>query len=467
MILHRSNNEEKTRWQLLILLLLCHLFYSYANELTKFLWVTDIHYDPFYDGTINSTFHCRRDLWHSAMRNQPPSFIQNWSKRSVFKILSPGQNAKYGRFGCDAPKELFLSSLQHMKTTNAKPSFLVVSGDLLAHRLPNSTIALQTMSYVVNQIAKTYPGIITIPCIGNNDLFPDYYLPFDNSTWLESLYEIWKIWLPEEHQKLSFIKGGYFYNDVIPGLRVIVLNSMYYSPKRWPEVKVLPQDPSNQFQWFSDQLSIVRQKRMQVIIVTHIPPSQNAYDSKLLWIEQYLEKYLAIVEQYDDVIIGQLYGHLHTDEFRVQLKPIEKVESRVNVVNGIPVTFGMIGSSISPVFSNNAAYREFMLSKDLDKYKIGGYKQYYMDIFNSNKLSKEVWAFEYDYNVAYNQNGMDAKSMYNLIQSMSANPELLTDYIRRQEALYTPDRYKFFCEFSHLTRESYETCMENGSNDGV
>lgn len=459
---------------LLPLLLLLTVIITHISCAThQFLWVSDIHYDPLYNGRVNSTHFCRSFQWTEALK-QHHAHVHQWPKPNANQLLNlQAGDAKFGRFGCDAPLPLMQSTFTQMKKVNPKPDFLVVSGDFLAHHLPNASFALDTLRFVVSELQRNYPDTTTIPCIGNNDVVPDYSMPFDNSTWLESLYDVWRRWIPLDHQKTSFIRGGYYHVDVSSDLKVVALNSLFYSTRRMPIVAVLPEDPNDQFAWLSAQLRDARLTKKQVIIVSHIPASQNAYDSKELWVPQYLDKYLAIVQQYSDVIVTQLTGHLHTDEFRVQLEPESSefgaVKSRINVSQGKPVAYGMIASSVSPVFGNNAAFRQLNLEANSASggFTIANYKQYYMDIFLSNYLSKEVWSFEYEYNQAYNQKGMDAESLNEMLLGMELNSDILTEYVRRRTALFTPDRYKYVCELTRLRRGDYTTCMNSMTNDGV
>ena len=58
---------------------------------------------------------------------------------------------------------------------------------------------------------------------------------------------------------------------------------------------------------------------IQVLIIAHVPPGLfELYEGMAWFYGDFNKKYLAIMEKYSDVIIAQLYGHEHTDSFRIQ-----------------------------------------------------------------------------------------------------------------------------------------------------
>ena len=61
-----------------------------SNNVTKFIHLSDSHYDPFYDKTISNSFFCRQQRANSITAN----YI-----------------AQYGRIGCDSPAILLENSL--------------------------------------------------------------------------------------------------------------------------------------------------------------------------------------------------------------------------------------------------------------------------------------------------------------------------------------------------------------------
>ena len=78
------------------------------SSVIKFIHLSDIHYDPFYDKNVSNSFFCRRQMANSTA-----------------KYFAP-----YGRVGCDSPVRLVENSLDAMRnvTTEEEVNFLLVTG---------------------------------------------------------------------------------------------------------------------------------------------------------------------------------------------------------------------------------------------------------------------------------------------------------------------------------------------------
>ena len=64
----------------------------------------------------------------------------------------------------------------------------------------------------------------------------------------------------------------------------------------------------------------------KVLIIGHVTPGGFERAAGTYWFSehqdvstevQYDERYYGIVTEYHDVIVGQLYGHQHTDSFKI------------------------------------------------------------------------------------------------------------------------------------------------------
>lgn len=64
------------------------------------------------------------------------------------------------------------------------------------------------------------------------------------------------------------------------------------------------------------QLKIMRDRGIKAILMGHVPPAR--VDSKESWDETCWQKYTLWVQQYRDVIVGSLYGHMNIDHFMLQ-----------------------------------------------------------------------------------------------------------------------------------------------------
>ena len=69
-------------------------------------------------------------------------------------------------------------------------------------------------------------------------------------------------------------------------------------------------------EWLRIQLEILRERGVKAILMGHVPPAR--VDSKESWDETCWQKYTLWIQQYRDVIVGSLYGHMNIDHFMLQ-----------------------------------------------------------------------------------------------------------------------------------------------------
>ena len=112
-------------------------------------------------------------------------------------------------------------------------------------------------------------------------------------------------------------------------------------------------DPLGQFEWLEDALKNARKGNKTVLLFAHIPPgkferfyqyfseeSQQGYP----WLKpSYNEKLLEILIAYSDIIPIQLYGHHHTDTFKL-----------IKDKNGKVVSVGLLAPAVTPWISTLA-----------------------------------------------------------------------------------------------------------------
>jgi endopolyphosphatase len=60
----------------------------------------------------------------------------------------------------------------------------------------------------------------------------------------------------------------------------------------------------------------MRERGMKAILIGHVPPART--DSKMLWDETCWQKYTLWLQQYRDVVVSGLYGHMNIDHFMLQ-----------------------------------------------------------------------------------------------------------------------------------------------------
>ncbi|ORY65846.1 uncharacterized protein BCR38DRAFT_428521, partial [Pseudomassariella vexata] len=160
--------------------------------------------------------------------------------------------------------------------------------------------------------------IPVVPTFGNNDILPHNVMEAGPNRWLKMYSDIWKAFIPQQ-QLHSFEFGGWFYTEVVPNkLAVFSLNTLYFFERNGAiDDCVRPSEPGfKQMEWLRVQLQFLRSRRMKAILMGHVPPARTS--SKHNWDETCWQKYTLWLQQYRDVVVGSLYGHMNIDHFFIQ-----------------------------------------------------------------------------------------------------------------------------------------------------
>ena len=102
--------------------------------------------------------------------------------------------------------------------------------------------------------------------------------------------------------------------------------------------------------WVSEYLGKLRY--FQVYIVAHVPPGVFELVEGMSWFyADYNKKYLNILQRYTDVIEAQLYGHEHTDSFRILFDKQGKLYLKENLnINTSPYIYNSFHNFVNCTF---------------------------------------------------------------------------------------------------------------------
>ncbi|KAK6594267.1 calcineurin-like phosphoesterase [Botrytis cinerea] len=288
----------------------------------RFLHITDLHQDPHYK-VFSSTDE--DDACHRGK----------------------GTAGTYGAetSDCDTPPTLIDATFKWIKeNVRDNVDFVVWTGDRLvlllrAANRRNDDLAfarhdsdekiprvqdevLDTNRKIADKFLETFGdghdlSIPVISTFGNNDILPHNILLSGPNKWLKTYTDIWDKFIPEE-QRHGFQRGGWYYVEVIPKkLAVFSLNTLYFfSHNAAVDGCALRSEPGYEhMEWLRIQLQFMRDRGMKVILTGHVPPART--DSKSLWDETCWQKYTLWLQQYRDIIIGGLFGHMNIDHFMI------------------------------------------------------------------------------------------------------------------------------------------------------
>ena len=161
-------------------------------------------------------------------------------------------------------------------------------------------------------------SVPVIPTIGNNDIIPHNIFREGPNMWTKKFAEIWRHFIPED-QRHTFVEGGWFTIEVIPGkLAVISLNTMYFfeSNSAVDGCNAKSEPGYEHMEWLRVQLQLLRSRGMKAILMGHVAPARS--NEKKSWDESCWQKYTLWMDRYRDVVVTGLYGHMNIDHFILQ-----------------------------------------------------------------------------------------------------------------------------------------------------
>ncbi|QDS74625.1 hypothetical protein FKW77_008931 [Venturia effusa] len=292
------------------------------NLTGRFLHITDIHPDPFYK-TYSSTSGdgaCHRGHGPAGFYGAETS-------------------------DCDSPITLLNATFTWIKENlRDEIDFVIWTGDSARHdndeKIPRSERQVVEQNQLVVEKFREVFGksddrhdddptndfiIPIIPTFGNNDILPHNIFTEGPNRWTKRYLDIWRQFIPEE-QRHAFQSGGWFYVEAIRNeLAVFSINTLYFfdSNSAVDGCAVKSEPGFEQFEWLRIQLQILRERGMKAILTGHVPPAR--VDSKASWDETCWQKYTLWMQQYRDVIVGSIYGHMNIDHFMLQdFKDVKK-----------------------------------------------------------------------------------------------------------------------------------------------
>ncbi|SMN20987.1 similar to Saccharomyces cerevisiae YDR452W PPN1 Vacuolar endopolyphosphatase with a role in phosphate metabolism [Maudiozyma saulgeensis] len=283
----------------------------------RFLHITDIHPDRFYEENASIDNLCHPDNEQSKHQNN--------RGKDQLSSLAP----RFGKAmsGCDAPVDLMEYTLKWInETLRDHIDFVIWTGDNIRHdndrQIPRTESQIFEMNEIVSgkfrdifENKRTADprdfDIEIVPSLGNNDVFPHNMFSLGPTLQTREMFKIWDVFIPQE-QRRWFDRGVTYLKEVIPGkLAVISINTLYlYKANPLVDNCNSKKEPGYQLLlWLGYTLEELRQRNMKVWLSGHVPPilknfDKSCYDKFTLW-----------THEYRDIIVGGVYGHMNMDHF--------------------------------------------------------------------------------------------------------------------------------------------------------
>jgi hypothetical protein len=263
-------------------------------------------------------------------------------------------HAAPSRLGDDTDRALFDTALREMQRVDPHPPVVVITGDLLAHLIDRRT-TLATSELIARQFDRAFPDAQFVLALGNNDgSCGDYGLTPD-SPFLRDAAKAWEP-LVNRHGAApdfmrTFVHDGFYVAKLpVPGLRAIVLNDVYWSPRYHSGCGPAGDAAGHMV---NELDSALRATSGRAWVLMHIPPGVDPFTTfkiaHRLAIVPFLDPSMrdaltSLLTRTPGQVALAVAGHTHKFGFRI-----------VDAESAHPVPMLMV-PALSPIFANAPAF---------------------------------------------------------------------------------------------------------------
>lgn len=449
------------------------------------LFLSDIHLDPFQDPAKAVRLNTAPASAWPAILAAPDSAAHEAATLRLF--------ASCPTRGADTPDTLWRSALHAIQaeTAAARPRFVTISGDLLAHAfdckykalLPNATHAdfvaftEKTIQYVLSGLRAALPSTPIYLALGNNDsACTDYQLAAASD---ELLARVAPLAAQAAAESLSpadragvlatFPSTGSYSAPLagVPDARILVLDDLFLSSRyKTCGGAVDPKPAAAQLEWLTTQLAAAREHRQRVWILGHIPPGIDLYATArkltdvcdggnpvtFLASDQLAQTLAASA----GTVRLALFGHTHSDEMQLLAGPAAPTAT----ATGVPVK---LTASITPGNGNLPTFTLAIIdpqTADLKDFTV-------YEASNATGLNAR-WTPEYTFSSAYQQPAFDAAALGALITGFQADRSAKAPASQTYLRNYFPGDtstllqfawHEYTCGMNHTSPESFAACI--------
>ncbi|MET0429140.1 MAG: metallophosphoesterase [Microvirga sp.] len=334
-----------------------------AADPGRFALISDIHFDPFAQPALAS------ELGPRAAAEWPAI------------LGTSGGPAISGR-GQDTNPALLSSTLSTLGAAAGDVDFVIVAGDLLAHRFDQKaagalgtagsaelvrSLAARTALYVGGAVGRALPGRPVVISLGNNDSdCGDYRLdpggPFLAATRDAVRGLAGPAQLMPDFDR-TFEAAGYYglRHPTVPGAVILVVNDVLWSTEYRDACGTRGTTAADaMMDWVEARLAEAARAGERVWLVHHIPTGIDPYATlqaqaglscaartRPLLREPYASRFIGLLRDHAGTIQANFSGHTHQDSYRLV------------TVAGVAAGVEKMAPSISPIFGNNPGFHVF------------------------------------------------------------------------------------------------------------
>ncbi len=443
----------------------------------KFLVVSDIHFNPMADATLVA------DL----VAADPTQ----WET-----ILERSKLARFSQYGEDTNWWLLRSALDQMRVTLPHPAFIMVPGDLLAHDFPTTyasvthdndrehyrAFVLKTLGFLALEFRKRFGDTKILVTPGNNDEECGDNSMQAHGRFLNDTAELARETVEADRGFKKEWKAMGIYNmphPVVPGVRVISLNTAFFSYRYQPAsfsqgcAPVASNAANDLLAWLESNLAAARQAHEKVWLLFHVPPgidvaaTMREYESLArespspagnvcpraivpLWAPEWSSKFDSLLEHYQDTIIASFAGHTHTDDFRLI------------GASGSGEQFVLINPPISPIDGRNPAFRVVSFNSDGS---LADQSTYYLtNLKDATNKAKGRWNKEYQFSQEWKASQLNIASLEAIYSQIRTEQKAREQWVKLYNVSSTAAKVPpgqvggLYCAIASLDEEAYKSC---------
>lgn len=437
-----------------ILLSLCAVVSSRGDQnpddsdLGSFWQLADVHYDVNYSSPLIAPNLCRVS--------------------DKFRNSSTGKGGMFGDYMCDSSWALTISAIEAMKSIAPSVDFILWTGDSIPH-VSDDFVDLEKVYTVIqnvtDKIRQVLPKVPIYPMLGNHDVWPAHQMPFTSGSqyYADMLSKAGWSQLLEPDEQTVFRQGGYFSKSLRPGLRLICLNSnLWYS---YDKLVQNVTDPAGQFHWLELEMQKARNLSEKVILSGHVPPGvvgRATTSTGAAWMYPLFNKRLLwLLQRYSDIITSAIFGHEHTDGFRI-----------VYDADGKPVVPVFLAPALTPwnstmpgMGANNPGLRLYHYKRKTGR--ITDYTQFYLNLTEANAQGKANWHAEYKAKTAFNLSDVSSASLNKLVtQFKQDGSELFQRYYKYNSVSLDKSpcvdmcKRRHICSMTKIDFDEFNKCLQ-------
>lgn len=432
-----------------------------------FVHISDFHFDPF----------ASRER-ASALAGKPIAEWPAWFAADPDPRLSP--------WGRDTNHALLTSALADLSRTAADADFVLVTGDMLAHRFPWMTarllgyaegsapsreFAVRTLRFVAERLRAAVPDKPVFLTLGNVDAgCGDYRIDPGGPFLADTVDTVRALAAPAvlaEDFERTYRAGGYYAaaHPTLQDTTILVLDNALWS--FWYRNQCGTgglEGGEAMLAWLDQQLSAAQAAGRRVWLVQHIPSGFDPYatlhghggrscETSIvpMLAEPFAARYLALQRRFAGAIAASFAGHTHHDEYRL-----------LHDGSGTAVAVEKVAPGITPLFGQNPGYHVFTYDRgsgELTDFST----RYLADLGTAASAAEARWEEEYIFSRAYGVAGYSAAAVETVLRRLSAEGAADTLYRR----LYNVGRGElpakgldaYRCAIAHLDPAGFAACL--------